>query len=55
MDTVETGSVAPRPAAGFRLRRPLIFGLSGAAIFLNAYKTPLLWLGIVMNLFGIAY
>ncbi len=32
-----------------------IVGLSGAAIFLNAYKTPLLWLGIVMNLFGIAY
>ncbi len=32
-----------------------IFGLSGAAIFLNAYKTPLLWLGVVMNLFGIAY
>ncbi len=32
-----------------------IFGLSGAAIFLNLYKTPLLWLGIVMNLFGIAY
>ncbi len=32
-----------------------IFGLSGAAIFLNAYKTPLLWLGIAMNLFGIAY
>lgn len=32
-----------------------IFGLSGAAIFLNVYKTPLLWLGIVMNLFGIAY
>ncbi len=32
-----------------------IFGLSGAAIFLNTYKTPLLWLGIVMNLFGIAY
>ena len=146
MDTVETGSVAPRPAAGFRLRRPLIFGflaalgllifylgiitpaqgwehaieqlvadgwfvgaiiggfgtqvglytylrtmrlhataggvatstgtstvamlaccahhltevfaifgLSGAAIFLNAYKAPLLWLGIVMNLFGIVY
>ena len=21
----------------------------------NVYKTPLLWLGIVMNLFGIAY
>jgi hypothetical protein len=32
-----------------------IFGLSGAAIFLNVYKMPLLWLGIVMNLFGIAY
>ncbi len=32
-----------------------IFGLSGAAIFLTVYKTPLLWLGIVMNLFGIAY
>lgn len=32
-----------------------IVGLSGAAIFLNAYKTPLLWLGIVMNLFGVAY
>lgn len=32
-----------------------IFGLSGAAIFLNVYKTPLLWLGIVMNLFGIVY
>jgi hypothetical protein len=32
-----------------------IFGLSGAAILLNAYKTPLLWLGIAMNLFGIVY
>jgi len=32
-----------------------IFGLSGAAIFLTVYKTPLLWLGIVMNLFGIVY
>jgi hypothetical protein len=32
-----------------------IFGLSGAVIFLNAYKTPLLWIGIVMNLFGIVY
>jgi len=32
-----------------------IFGLSGAAIFLNAYKAPLLWLGIAMNLFGIVY
>ena len=33
---------------------PLI-GLSGAAVFLNAYKTPLLWLGIVMNLAGVVY
>lgn len=32
-----------------------IVGLSGAAIFLDAYKTPLLWLGIVMNLIGVAY
>jgi len=32
-----------------------IVGLSGAAIFLNAYKTPLLWLGVIMNLIGVAY
>lgn len=32
-----------------------VIGLSGIALFLNAYKTPLLWIGIVMNLFGIAY
>lgn len=32
-----------------------IVGLSGAAIFLNAYKMPLLWLGIAMNLGGILY
>lgn len=32
-----------------------IVGISGAAIFLNAYKTPLLWLGILMNLGGIIY
>ena len=32
-----------------------IVGLSGAAVFLNAYKTPLLWIGIVMNLIGILY
>lgn len=32
-----------------------IIGLSGAAVFLNAYKTPLLWVGIVMNLAGILY
>jgi YHS domain-containing protein len=32
-----------------------IIGLSGAAVFLNAYKTPLLWLGIVMNFAGVVY
>jgi hypothetical protein len=32
-----------------------VLGLSGAVIFLNAYKAPLLWLGIAMNLVGIAY
>jgi hypothetical protein len=32
-----------------------ILGLSSAAIFLDLYKTPLLWLGIGMNLVGIAY
>lgn len=32
-----------------------IIGLSGAAVFLNAYKTPLLWVGVLMNLFGVAY
>lgn len=32
-----------------------VLGLSGAAIVLNAYKSPLLWLGIVMNLGGVAY
>ena len=32
-----------------------ILGLSGAAIFLNDYKLPLLWLGIVMNGAGIVY
>ncbi len=32
-----------------------ILGLSSAAIFLNTWKTPLLWLGIAMNLLGILY
>ncbi len=32
-----------------------VVGLSGAVVFLNVYKTPLLWLGILMNLAGIAY
>jgi hypothetical protein len=32
-----------------------VLGLSGAAIVLNAYRSPLLWLGLVMNLAGVAY
>lgn len=32
-----------------------VVGLSGAAVFLNAYKVPLLWLGIAMNVAGILY
>lgn len=32
-----------------------VLGLSGAAVLLNAYKTPLLWLGIVMNVAGVTY
>jgi YHS domain-containing protein len=32
-----------------------IVGVAGAAAFLNAYKIPMLWLGIVMNLIGIIY
>jgi hypothetical protein len=32
-----------------------IIGLSGAAIFLNAYKAQLLWLAIAMNVGGVIY
>lgn len=32
-----------------------VIGLSGAALFLNEFKTPLLWLGLGMNLAGIVY
>lgn len=32
-----------------------ILGVSGATIFLELYKMPLLWLGIAMNLVGIVY
>ncbi len=32
-----------------------IVGVAGAAVFLNAYKTPLLWLSTVMNLSGALY
>jgi YHS domain-containing protein len=32
-----------------------IVGVAGVAAFLNAYKIPMLWLGIGMNLIGIIY
>jgi hypothetical protein len=32
-----------------------VIGLSGAAVFVNQYKTPFLWLGIAMNAVGIGY
>jgi hypothetical protein len=32
-----------------------VLGLSCVVIFFSAYKEPLLWLGITMNLVGIAY
>lgn len=32
-----------------------IVGAASAAAFLNTYKIPMLWLGIVMNLLGIIY
>lgn len=32
-----------------------IIGVASAAVFLNAYKIPLLWLSIVMNIAGVAY
>jgi hypothetical protein len=32
-----------------------VLGLSGAAIVLDLYKTPLVWVGIAMNLAGIVY
>lgn len=32
-----------------------IIGISGAAMLLDAYKTPLLWLGILMNVAGVIY
>ena len=51
-----TGTIAMLACCAHHLTELLpIIGLSGAAVFLNAYKTPLLWLGVVMNLAGIAY
>jgi Cu+-exporting ATPase len=32
-----------------------IVGVAGAATLLNTYKIPMLWLGIIMNLAGVAY
>ncbi len=51
-----TSTVAMLACCAHHLTEMLpIIGLSGAAVFLNAYKTPLLWFGILMNLGGIAY
>jgi hypothetical protein len=32
-----------------------LLGLSAAAAFLGAYKTPLLWLSVTVNLAGVLY
>ena len=32
-----------------------ILGVAGVTAFLDAFKTPLLWLGISMNIVGVAY
>lgn len=32
-----------------------VVGLAGAAAFLGAYKTQILWLGVVASLGGVAY
>ena len=51
-----TSSVAMLACCAHHLTDVLpILGLSSVAIFLAAYKTPLLWLGIGMNLVGILY
>jgi len=56
MASAGTSTVAMLACCAHHLTDVLpILGLSGAAVFLNVYKTPLLWLGIAMNLVGIAY
>ncbi|MBI2911645.1 MAG: hypothetical protein HYY05_05845 [Chloroflexi bacterium] len=51
-----TGTAAMLACCAHHLADVLpLLGASGAAIFLNAYKTPLLGLGIAMNLAGVAY
>lgn len=51
-----TGTAAMLACCAHHLADVLpIIGVSGAAVFLNAYKTPLLWVGIVMNLVGLLY
>jgi copper chaperone CopZ len=32
-----------------------VLGVSGVAVFLGTYQTPLLWLGLLINLAGVAY
>lgn len=51
-----TGTAAMLACCAHHLTEILpIVGLSGAAVFLNVYRVPLLWLGITMNLAGAAY
>jgi hypothetical protein len=51
-----TGTTAMAACCAYHLADVLpILGLSGAAIVLNARRSPLLWLGVVMNLAGVAY
>lgn len=51
-----TGTAAMLACCAHHLTEVLpVVGLSGAAVFLTAYKAPLLWLGITMNLAGAAY
>lgn len=51
-----TGTVSMLACCAHHLTDVLpIFGISGAVIFLDAYKTPLMVLGLTMNLAGIGY
>jgi hypothetical protein len=51
-----TSSVAMLACCAHHLADALpLIGLSGAAVFLNDFKGPVLWTGIVMNGVGIAY
>lgn len=51
-----TGTVAMLACCAHHLADALpLIGLSGAAVFLNDFKGPILWTGIAMNGLGIAY